>query len=138
MPCDHRLASASFVPSSGGTTKTAATLLLLYHSQVTHLAGLTSCGPCLWACQQGPRVRRFPQDLYTTTTTRLPPRLVTALLLVRCTPCSSSSEGHRCLQFSLMARSDKHNNQARYLHHATHLHLVATRLLALCDLALFF
>ena len=39
----------------------------------------------------------------------LPLRLVTALLLVLCTPCSSSSEGHRCLQFTLMARSVKHN-----------------------------
>ena len=47
----------------------------------------------------------------------LPLRLVTALLLVLCTPCSSSSEGHRCLQFSLMARRVKHNNQARLLHH---------------------
>ena len=91
--------------------------LLCHHFQVTHLAGLTSRGPCLWACQQGPRVRRFPQDLHTNAQEKktthnnalLPLRLVTALLLVLCTPCSSSSEGHRCLQFTLMARSVKHN-----------------------------
>merc|ERR1711972_367362 len=90
--------------------------LLCHHFQVTHLAGLTSRGPCLWACQQGPRVRRFPQDLHTNaqekkqrTTTHYYHCAWERHFCSFCTPCSSSSEGHRCLQFTLMARSVKHN-----------------------------
>ena len=72
-------------------------------------------------------------------------RLVTALSPVLCTPCSSSSEEHRCLQFGLMTRGFKRSNQAQQPHHkhnnrttTTHLHFTTARLLVLCGRALLF